>query len=127
MQLSELIGKYVEIRDKKAEIKAEYDAKIAKIDAVLDKIECALLASFQQTGTESVKTDSGTAYIVERNYCTAADKSAFLDFVKDKDEWGLLEIRPMKSAVETYKSLHNDLPPGLNWRSEVVVNIRRSN
>lgn len=127
MQLSELIGKYVQIRDKKAEIKAQYDAKIALVDEALSKIEAKLLETFQATGVESVRTDFGTAYTSTRHSCTAADKEAFLNFIRDNEEWGLLEVRPLKTAVEQYKSMHDDLPPGLNWRSEVVVNVRRSN
>jgi hypothetical protein len=126
MQLNELIGRYVQIRDKKAEIKAQYDAKVAAIDEALDKIEAKLLETFQHTGVESVRTDYGTAYTSTRNYCTAADKQAFLDFIQSREEWGLLDVRPLKSAVESYKDANQELPPGLNWRSEIVVNVRRS-
>ena len=38
--------------------------------------------------------------------------------VKEAAEW--------KQAVEQYKEEHGDLPPGINWREEVVVNVRRS-
>lgn len=127
MQLNELIGRYVQIRDKKSELKAAYDAKAALIDQALEKIEAKLLETFEANGTESVRTEHGTAYTSTRNYCSAADKEAFLEFVKREDDWGLLDVRPLKSAVEQYKSTNDDLPPGLNWRSERVVNIRRSN
>lgn len=126
MQLNDLIGKYVQFRDRKAEIKAEYDGKVAMIDEKLKLIEAKLLETFQRTGVESVRTDHGTAYTSTRNSCTTADKAAFLEYVRSNDEWGLLDVRPLKSAVEQYKDTNQDLPPGLNWRSEIVVNIRRS-
>lgn len=111
MQLNDLIGKYVQIRDKKAEIKAEYDGKVAMIDEKLKLIEAKLLETFQRTGVESVRTDHGTAYTSVRNSCTTADKTAFLEYVRNNDEWGLLDVRPLKSAVEQYKDAHDDYPP----------------
>ena len=59
MKLSELVQKYIEIRDQKLAIKQEYDAKIAKRDEALNKIEAKLLEVFEQTGMDSVKTEFG--------------------------------------------------------------------
>jgi hypothetical protein len=126
MQIDELIGKYVELRDKKAEIKAAYTEKAAKIDAVLDKIEGKLLETFTKSGTESVRTEFGTAYKSTVVSCTTADKSVFLKFVQDNDAWPLLDARPLKSAIVEYQEQHQNIPPGLNWSSEVVVNVRRA-
>ena len=126
MKLSELVQKYIEIRDQKLAIKQEYDAKIAKRDEALNKIEAKLLEVFEQTGMDSVKTEFGTAYASMRTTASIADREAFMDFVKKNDEWPLLEIRCSKSAVEQYKSATEELPPGINWRAERVVNIRRS-
>jgi hypothetical protein len=75
---------------------------------------------------DSVKTEAGTAYKSTRISVTTGDKDAFMEFVRTNDEWPLLEVRPSKSAVEEYRAAHDDLPPGINWRAEQVVNIRRS-
>lgn len=127
MKISELVAKYIELRDKKSTIKAEYDGKIAKIDEVLDKIEGKFLEVFESTGMDSVKTEFGTAYSSLRTSASIADREAFMEFVKSNDEWPLLEIRCSKAAIEQYKSAHDEeLPPGVNWRAERVVNVRRS-
>ena len=126
MKVSELVSKYIELRDKKAQIKAEYDGKVAKVDEVLNKIESKFLEVFEQTGMDSVRTEFGTAYASLRTSVSIADKEAFMEFVKNNNEWPLLEVRPSKSAVEQYKSVTEELPPGVNWRAERVVNIRRS-
>jgi hypothetical protein len=126
MKLSELVGKYVELRDKKAQIKAEYDAKVGKLDEVLNKIEATLLNTFEQTGMDSVKTEFGTAYTSTRNTATVADPDAFMTYVKENEAWYMLEKRCSKAGVEQYKAANESLPPGVNWRSERVVNIRRS-
>jgi hypothetical protein len=126
MKLSELVGKYIELRDKKAQIKAEYDSKVAKLDETLDKIEAALLNTFEQTGMDSVKTEFGTAYTTTRNTASVADPDTFMTYVINNQAWHILEKRCSKTGVEQYKAEHDELPPGVNWRSERVVNIRRT-
>lgn len=127
MKLSELVALYVQLRDEKASLKAEYEEKLAPVEAKMNKIEAKLLEVMQHTGMESVKTDAGTAYMSERNTVSVADRDTFLEFVKNGDHWSIMEVRASKTAVEQYKASTGDLPPGVNWRSEVVVNIRRSN
>jgi hypothetical protein len=126
MKMSELVEKYIQLRDKKAQYKAEYDAKVSTIEELLNKIEGKFLQVFEQSGMDSVKTEAGTAYKSTRISVTTGDKDAFMEFVRTNDEWPLLEVRPSKSAVEEYRAAHDDLPPGINWRAEQVVNIRRS-
>lgn len=126
MKISELVAKYVEVRDKKAQFKAETDAKLAKYDAALDKMEVALLQVFDSTGMESVKTEFGTAYTSSRNTASIAEPDAFMTFCKQNDAWHMLQKRVSLSAIEQYKAEHDDVPPGINWRVERTVNIRRS-
>lgn len=127
MKLNELVGKYVQLRDQKAKIKAEYDAKVAAVDNVLDKIEAVLLKTFEDTGMESVKTEFGTAYRSVRTSASVADWDAFFTHVREHGAWEMLERRCNKTAVEQHKAVNDgQLPPGLNWREERVVNVRRS-
>lgn len=126
MKIEELVEKYVALRDRKAGMKAKYDAEVAKVDDVMDRVEAALLKHFDTVGVESVSTKSGTAYKSTRNSATVADWDSFLGFVKQQDAWNFLEHRCSKAAVEEFRAANDDLPPGVNYRSEVVVNIRRS-
>jgi hypothetical protein len=126
MKLSEVVEKYIEYRDLKAALKAEYDLKAAKIDEKLEKIEAKLLEVLDQTGGKSFSTPAGTAYISVRSSASVADREAFMEFVKRQEEWPLLEVRASKTGVQQFRDLNNDLPPGINWREERVVNIRRS-
>ncbi len=124
--MEELIEKYIAIRDKKAEIVAAHKAKIAKIDETLDKVEAVLLVQLEENGMESARCKSGTVYKSNRTSATVADWDYVLNFIQTHDLWNMLERRVSKQAVEQYKEEHGDLPPGINWREEVVVNVRRS-
>jgi phage host-nuclease inhibitor protein Gam len=127
MKLSEAVSLYIQLRDKKAEMKAEFDATIAPLNEKMDRLEAKLLDVFNKTGMDSVKTENGTAYTAVRTTASIADREAFMEFVKANEEWSLLEVRASKTAIEQFRdSNNNELPPGVNIRSERVVNIRRS-
>lgn len=126
MKLDDLIGKYVEVRDRKATLTAEYKEKAAKFDAALEKIEAVLLQQFEAMGTDSVKTPHGTAYKSTKNSYQVADWDSTLAFIREHELWHILERRVAKAGVDAYKEENGDILPGLNARTEVTVNIRRT-
>ena len=56
MKLSEVVAKYVELREKKANLKSEYAMQVAPIEAKMAKIEGKLLEVLDQTGGKSFRT-----------------------------------------------------------------------
>lgn len=121
-----LVERYLALRDKKAEYKAQYDAKVEAIDQAMTKVENYLLKLMQELGVESIRTAVGTPYISRRSSASVSDWEAFLGFVREGGAWEMLERRANKTVVQQWREEHNDLPPGLNWREERVVNIKRS-
>lgn len=128
MKLDELVANYIKLRDKKSQLKKQYDEKVAKVDAVMDKMEAIILKTFQDSGIDSARTDAGTAYISTRTSATVSSREEFLSWVlQDPDERSIfLENRVSKVAVEQFKAANDDLPPGINFRSEVTVGVRRA-
>jgi phage host-nuclease inhibitor protein Gam len=126
MKLSEAVGIYIKMRDKKAQMKAEFDASVAPLNEKMEKLEAKLLDVFNKTGIDSVKTEFGTAYTTTRVTASVADREIFMTHVRENDDWALLEVRASKTAVEQYRETNNDLPPGVSTREERVVNVRRS-
>jgi hypothetical protein len=125
LSINDLVEKYIALRDKKAEIKKQYETKVAGVDELLDKIEVVLLKHFQETGSEGISTKAGTAYISSRTSATVADWDAFFKFVSEGSNWEFLERRCSKEAVVQFKAAQNDLPPGINWSETRTVNVRR--
>ena len=103
MKLSEAVSLYIQLRDKKAQMKAEFDAQVAPLQEKMDKLEAKLLEVFNKTGMDSVKTEFGTAYTSTKNTASVADKDAFFQHVKANEDWQLMEIRCSKTGVEQYK------------------------
>ena len=128
MKLDELVANYIKLRDKKSQLKKQYDEKVAKVDAVMDKMEAIILKTFQDSGIDSARTDAGTAYISTRTSATVASREELFQWIQeDFEERSIfLENRVSKVAVEQYKAANDDLPPGVNFRSELVVGVRRA-
>lgn len=127
MTVAELVKKYIELRDQKAAMKAKFAEQEAKVNEVMEKIEAKLLQVMEQLGVDNMKSEAGTAYRSTRASTTVADRDAFLKFLQESGEWSLADLRAAKATVTQYKDANNGaLPPGLNWREEVVVGIRRT-
>ena len=126
MKLDLIVERYVQMRDKLAEMKAAYDASTADIKTGMAKLENAIMATLNEQGVESVRTNAGTAFKSVSTSATVADWDAYLAFVQANDRWDMLEKRCAKLAVEQYRSANDDLPPGINWKSAVTVNVRRA-
>ncbi len=138
LSVEELVKAYITLRDKKAELKAEFVKTQKPYDDALYQIECEMLTKMKDTGVESMKTSAGTAYRSVRSTVSVADKEAFKGFVLELIEkasaenqdptWAFdfLDIKANKSAVEDYLSSQDELPPGVNLRREEVVGFRRA-
>jgi len=124
--VEEIVEKYIMVRDKVSELDRAHKQKTEKLKEILKKLEAALLVQFSELGMESVRTKNGTAYKQVRTSATVADWEQALDYIRDNELWNMLERRVSKQAVEEFKDEHGDIPPGINIREEIVVNVRRS-
>jgi hypothetical protein len=127
MKLSEAVELYISLRDKKAEIAAVRKAEEAVVQAKMDKLEGMLMTALDKLGGEGMRTEKGTAYISNRTSATVADKAVFMAYVKTNQAFDLMDVRVNKTAVDVFAQEHGDVPPGVNYRTERTVNIRRSN
>lgn len=124
--MEELVERYIRLRDAKDQLKKMFAKRIGPIDEALETIEGLLLKQFDELGVESARCASGTAYKSRRTSATVADWEATLNHVIKHQNWSMLEKRVSKDAVGAYREEYGELPPGVNWREEVTVNIRRS-
>jgi hypothetical protein len=123
--IDDMVAKYIELRDRKAALKAQFTADTEAIDAMLDRCERHFLTVMNEQGLESLPTAAGVPYKQHRTSATVADWDQTLNWIKTEGAWHMLDRRVNKTAVEAYREANNDLPPGVNWRDEIVVNVRR--
>jgi hypothetical protein len=121
-----LLRIFIGLRDKRSQRKADYDADDAGDKDKQNRIETEFLRRFNERGIDNVSSrEFGTAYRSTRSSATVADWEAVLDHVIRQDAWELLERRVSKGAIQQYRDVHDDLPPGVNWSEAQVVNFRR--
>lgn len=123
--LAQMVKKYIELRDRKKLLKDQFTKDTEAIDAGMARAEAYFMQQMQKQGLESLPTEFGVPYQSRRTSCSVSDGEAFFAFLQDSGRWELLDKRASKAAVEAYKEETSDLPPGLNWNSEVVINVRR--
>ena len=126
MSTDALIAKYIEIRDRKEELARVHKANVAKLDEALGRIEKHLFDVLTTQGAESLNTQAGCAFKTKRTSATVADWDAVLDYIKANERWDFLDRRVNKTAVQEFRDEHDDLPPGVNWIEDTVVQIRRA-
>lgn len=126
MKTDELAEKYAKIRDKVAELEAAHKDKLAPYKAAMDKIEQAMLESFNASGTESARTAFGTFYKQKATSATVSDWHATLQWIRDNERWDALDKRVNKTAVSEYIDEHEEPPPGINWSTSYKINFRKS-
>ena len=123
----ELIAKYIELRDMKAELKANYDARVAAIDEAQDAVSAELSARLTASGLDSMKA-AGIGTVTKRavRKVVMRDSGEFLSFVRDNSLPELLQARLSSTAVEEYVRDGNTLPPGLGYDDTTTLTVRRA-
>ena len=139
--VDEAIEIYVDTRDalrlhmKKAKEKEE------ELKELMDKISTWLRDKADEIGVESFRTKHGTAYRNVKQTYRIRDWDAFVEFIKETDNFQLLEKRVGKRAaaevhqhnVALNKEHENDeeytpideIPAGLDYIVEVEFNVLR--
>lgn len=123
-RIDEKVKIYLELRELKAQMEKAHKERKAKVQSKMDKLEAEFLQFFEETGQESARTKYGTPYTQLRESVTVSSRDDFLDFVRENGAWDMLENRASKTAVLEYKEEHEELPPGLNYRAERIVNVK---
>ena len=121
-----LVAKYIELRDKVTSISERQKEELKPYTQAMERVEKVFLDMLTELRSDSIKTGSGTAYKSTKRNVTVADRESFLEYIRSHDAWDMLTVQANKTAIEDFRTEHNDIPPGLNWREAVVVNIRRS-
>ena len=128
MDVNKLAKIYIKMRDAKALVKAEYDAKIAEIEQQMETVEQELLAACNELGANSINTDYGTIIKQTKSKYWTADWSAFHRFIVHNNKPELLERRVAQSAMAEYlatEPVDAAFPPGLQCDSVNTVVVRR--
>ena len=118
--------RYLEVRNEIDALERAHKATKAELAEKLAVLENWFTAKAQEDGLETVKTPHGTAYWSTHHTATVASREALFSFCKENDAWDLLESRASKTGVKSFIASHGEPPPGVNFSSVKVFNMRKA-
>jgi hypothetical protein len=125
--LDVMIEKYVALRDKKAQMDAAHKLAVSPITEAMEKVELVLLQAMNDQGLSAFKSDAGTAYKATKTGARIADRESLREFLSTQDDpYHYIDLKVNKTAVDEYVAEHGSVPPGVDYYSEITVNVRRS-
>jgi hypothetical protein len=129
MDTEKLVKVFIKIRDTKDALVREHEKQVGELDAKLDVIRGALLKIANETGTESLKTKSGTVIRSIKTRYWAANWDEFKNFLVDlgPDGYDLVERRVHQGNMKQFLEENPDTKPPVNVNSEYTITVRRSN
>jgi len=122
-----LVSAYIKIRDKRAELKKQYDLSDAELLDKQNTCQNALLEILKGAGGESIKTKFGTATRTVKTRYWTTDWQSMYDFIKDENSIYLLEQRIHQGNMKKFLEENPDkLPVGLSLDSSYAITVRRA-
>ena len=122
-----LVEIYVKIRDKRAQIKKEYEKEDGRLEEQLELVTGKLLDICRDTGVESMRTNAGTvSRSVNTRYWTS-DWASMYEFIKEHDAVNLLEQRIHQGNIKSFLNENPEsVPKGLNSDSRYTIRVVRA-
>lgn len=117
---------YIKIRDKRAELKAQFEEADKDLAAQLDQVKRALLDYCKGHGVESVRTPAGIFYRSLKTRYWTNDWESMNKFILEHGVPEFYEKRLNQTSVKQFLEENPDvLPPGLNVDNEYVITVRK--
>jgi dihydroxyacetone kinase-like predicted kinase len=125
MDADVLVSVYVKMRDKRAELLKEFEAKDDVLKDKMEKVEQALLDLCKENGIESLRTEHGTATRIVKERVWAPDWDAFTKFVREHDAVDLFEKRIHQGNFREFVEANPDITPPVNIDRKYAITVRR--
>jgi hypothetical protein len=120
------VERYLQVRSEIESREREFKSVKAKLTEKLVAVENWITAKAQEDGLETVKTPHGTGYWSTHHTATVGSREEFFNFCKEHDAWDMVESRASKTGVKSYIEANGAPPPGVNFSSTRVFNLRKA-
>jgi hypothetical protein len=125
LNLEQLSGMYVALRDKMKVANDAHKAKMAPANEMLERFEGYMIQRLMDVGADSVKTPAGTVYKTVKKSATISDGDHFREYVIDNEAWHLADWRANPVEVAGHIAKYEAPPPGVNYTTITEVGVRR--
>lgn len=123
---AEMAKVYLKIRDRRRELKAEYEKEDARLREQLEGLEAVMGDLCKEQGLDSMRTPEGTIIRTIQTRYWPADWAAMHEFVIANNVPDLLERRVAQRAMAQWIEENPDnLPPGLQADRAYKITVRK--
>lgn len=124
--VEKLVKVYLKMKQKRAELSAEFKKQDETIEKQMDAVKSALLTYCKDQNVESVRTTEGLFYRTTKTSYWTNDWESMGKFIVEHSVPELLEKRLHQTNMKQFLEEHPELlPPGLNVDSEYTITVRR--
>lgn len=124
--VEQMIGKYVQSRNKLTIARRAFESFETVSKGIQDSINASLVQIGNETGVESFRTNSGTAFKKIKKAYRVEDWDAYAAWLIETDNLHCVEKRPAKNAVEEVHNETGEVPPGLRFEQEIEYQFRKA-
>jgi hypothetical protein len=118
-----ILRKKIEELEEAAKKALQENQEYIQAKAMLATIDGKLTAFLQDTKQKNAGTKYGTIHTVTRHNATLFDPQEFLTFVRETDEWDMLDKKANATAVREWAEKHKTLPPGVRLSASTRLSI----
>jgi hypothetical protein len=128
MDADQLVEIYIKIRDKRSQLKKEFDNADGRLEKQLELVGDSLLELCKETNAEGLRTNAGSVFKTIKTRYWTSDWGSMKDFIKENDAFELMEQRVHQTNMKNYLVENPDkMPPGMNIDSRYGITVRRNN
>lgn len=125
--LNTLTRKFIRLRDKRAELSAEFKTLDEGLKEQMEAVKAELMDYLSEQNVDSVKTEEGTFFRSKKTRYWTSDWEAMNEFILEHELLGFLDKRLNQSAVRAYLEENPDETlPGLRSDTEYTLTVRKS-
>ena len=126
VQADKLTEVYIKMRDKRAELSAEFGAEDSRIETQMDMVAEELLKLCKDIGADSIKTAAGIVFRSVRTRYETTDWESMYNFILEHDIPQVLERRISTTNMKQFLDENPTLMPvGMNINNKYTVTVRR--
>jgi len=126
LPFSQLIEKYIQLRDKIKEVKDHQKKQLEPYNEAITRLEGLLLTALDAAGVENMRAKSGTVYKAVATSAAVRDWGLTLDYIREHELWELLERRVSKVAAAAVIEERQEPIPGVELTQVTGLHVRRA-
>jgi len=114
---SDIVKKYIELRAHVQEMTKQFEAQLEPYKAGMQALEGAAANLLRTNESKALSTEFGTCFFVNKHSIKCEDHDAFLAFVRETENWGMLTKHVAKDAVEEWMEAEQKRLDAINQSS----------